>query len=30
MPTRSLYVRRDIAEAHVLVWLQKPYKEDET
>ena len=23
-----IYARRDIAEAHVLEWLQQPYKED--
>ena len=29
-PVGEIFARRDIAEAHVLVWLQQPYKEDET
>lgn len=29
-PVGEIYARRDIAEAHVLAWLQQPYKEDET
>ncbi len=29
-PTGKVYARRDIAEAHVLAWLQQPYKEHET
>lgn len=29
-PVGEIYARRDIAEAHVLEWLQQPYKEDET
>lgn len=29
-PVGEIYARRDIAEAHVLEWLQQPHKEDET